>query len=341
MFKTCDHVSESSAAPQHDAPGSSRSVALRAVLLLLKLAAVGACFYYVGFVLYSNMSDLRAAEFTLRWLPLFGSLPLAFAYLLGRGLIWHLIVRRVIGRFPWRTDVLSWMSSLVGKYIPGKVFLLFGRVYFYRQSGARASAVSLCFLIEACCSALATLLVFAAGVLTRRGEALGNLKYLLVILAVALVVATHPAVLRFGLNTAMRLTQRETFAFHLRWRDILGWTLLISANWMILGLGFWLLLRAVFDVPFDLYPYVTGAFAVAGIIGIMALFAPSGLGVRESVMTLVLAIVMPSGVAAVAALLARVWMTLAEAICLGIAMLRVRKMKTQVNPHVGVGLHDA
>ena len=77
-------------------------------------------------------------------------------------------------------------------------------------------------------------------------------------------------------------------------------------------------------MPFELYLYLTGAFSVAGVIGVLAVFAPSGIGcVREGVMAFVLTGVLPAGVAALGALLARLWITVAEALCSGVALLLV------------------
>jgi uncharacterized membrane protein YbhN (UPF0104 family) len=297
---------------------------LKILLLFAKVAVIAACFVYIFLTIGRNLESLRETEFTFRLLPLVASFPFAVGYLLGRGLIWHLVVRRMIGRFPVHADLLSWMSSLLGKYLPGKVFLLFGRVYFYRGSGATTGQVSLCFLIEACCSGLATLLVFGSAVTWQRTAALGVLKPVMAAVAAVLLIATHPAVLRAGINAVLRLAKRPELEIRLRWRDVLGWTLLLSVNWLILGAGFYLLLRAIIDVPPTLYLFVTGAFAVAGIVGVLVLFAPSGIGVREGVMTFVLSAVLPAGVAAVAAILARVWMTLAEALCSGVALFVAR-----------------
>jgi uncharacterized membrane protein YbhN (UPF0104 family) len=300
---------------------------VRVLILLAKVAVIAACFTYIALTILRNLESLRETEFTLRPVPLILSFPFAVAYLFGRALIWHLIVRRVIGPHPLSLNLLSWMSSLAGKYLPGKVFLLLGRVYFYRGRGARAAQVTSGFLLEACCSALATLVVFGLAVLWRPSDELGTLRWAMAAVALGLIVITHPAVLRRGINTALCVARQPTVELPLRWRDVVAWTLLMSANWLVLGLGFYLLLRAVIDVSPEMYLFVTGAFAVAGVIGVLALFAPSGIGVREGVMTFTLGTVLPVAVAAIAAILARIWITLAEALCSGIALLLVRGMK--------------
>ena len=315
----------------------TRERTVRILFFVAKAAVIAAGFAYIAVTIARNVEDLKTQSFTLRPWPLIASFPLAVAYLLGRATIWHLLVRRTIGQFPLHVDVLSWLGSLVGKYVPGKVFLLFGRVYLYRDSGVSAGQVSFCFLIEMCCSTLATLVIFGTAVLWQQSPHLELLEVAMAGIAALLLFVSHPEVLRFIVNTTLRIAQRPAFQFRLRWRDVLGVTLVMSANWLILGAGFYLLLQAIIEISPRLYLFVTGAFAVAGLVGVLALFAPSGIGVREGVMTFVLSTVLPPGVAAIAAILARVWTTLAEALCCGVALLVVRATRPQSFASDGAG----
>jgi uncharacterized membrane protein YbhN (UPF0104 family) len=179
--------------------------------------------------------------------------------------------------------------------------------------------------MEACCSTLGALAVFGLALLWQQHTAVGRLAPLLGLVACGLVIATHPRVLRWGLNLALRAVRRPPVALSLAWRDVLVWTALMALNYLLLGAGFHLLLSGLVDVPLALYPFISGAFAVAGVVGVLALFAPSGIGVREGVMAVVLSAVMSPGLAAVAALVSRVWITLAEGLCAGLALLVVRR----------------
>ncbi len=300
----------------------------RIVLGLVKILAVLACFGFLAVMLVRNIDDMRGRAITLRPVPLLVSLPFAVAYLVSRALIWHFLVQRGIVRFPLRLNVLSWMVSLLGKYVPGKVFLLLGRVYFYRNHGAPATAISACFLVEACCGALVAMALFAIALLGRGDPSTVTYLPILVVAAAALTVFTHPRVLRGILNVALRWARQPDVEIRLRWRDVLATLLMMTGNWLVLGAGFYFLLNSLIDVSAAQYLFVTASFAVAGIIGVLALFAPSGLGVREGVLAFLLATVLPAGVAAVAAIIARVWMTLAEALCAGVALLLVRRLGT-------------
>jgi hypothetical protein len=56
-------------------------------------------------------------------------------------------------------------------------------------------------------------------------------------------------------------------------------------------------------------------------VGFLALVTPAGLGVREGVLTLALAQVMPAGAALAVALLSRLWMMLVELLGAGLMQL--------------------
>jgi glycosyltransferase 2 family protein len=59
-------------------------------------------------------------------------------------------------------------------------------------------------------------------------------------------------------------------------------------------------------------PLVVAAYAAAYAAGFLALLTPAGLGVREGVLVVALAPVLPAGPALVVALVSRLWMMLVE-----------------------------
>jgi uncharacterized membrane protein YbhN (UPF0104 family) len=61
-------------------------------------------------------------------------------------------------------------------------------------------------------------------------------------------------------------------------------TVLYVVIWDVMGLAFWLTARALVNVPFSDLAFYTGAFMIAWLIGLIAVFAPGGIGVREAVL---------------------------------------------------------
>jgi uncharacterized membrane protein YbhN (UPF0104 family) len=96
----------------------------------------------------------------------------------------------------------------------------------------------------------------------------------------------------------------------------LGLLIRYAGAWMLLGTGLWLTLAAL-DLPLSSGNWIVcvWAYALAGLAGMIAIFAPSGLGVREGVLALALCTILPPAAAALAALAARILIMAAEALC--------------------------
>ena len=55
-------------------------------------------------------------------------------------------------------------------------------------------------------------------------------------------------------------------------------------TWLIGGLGLYFLIRSVGGPPLSAIPFLGGTAAIGAIVAVLAVFAPSGLGVREASM---------------------------------------------------------
>jgi uncharacterized membrane protein YbhN (UPF0104 family) len=95
--------------------------------------------------------------------------------------------------------------------------------------------------------------------------------------------------------------------------------------WAVTGLAFAALVASLYPLAPGDVPVVVAAFAAAYAAGFLALLTPAGLGVREGVLVVALASVLPAGPALVVALLSRVWMMLVELAGAAIAHLADRR----------------
>jgi uncharacterized membrane protein YbhN (UPF0104 family) len=59
-------------------------------------------------------------------------------------------------------------------------------------------------------------------------------------------------------------------------------------------------------------PFVMGAFTLSWAVGLLVVFAPGGIGVREAMLVVLMEQVMPTGAAVALATLGRVWWILGE-----------------------------
>jgi uncharacterized membrane protein YbhN (UPF0104 family) len=110
----------------------------------------------------------------------------------------------------------------------------------------------------------------------------------------------------------------------LTYPQLLRYLGLYVLNWLVFGGTLFVFIRSFYLVDPSSILYLTGAFSLAGMIGILAFFTPSGLGVREGVLALFLNQVMPTSVAIVAAVASRIWLTVVELASAGVVYLAAR-----------------
>src|SRR5207247_2269022 len=128
--------------------------------------------------------------------------------------------------------------------------------------------------------------------------------------ATILVLVWRPTALWLG-----RLVNAITPLEPLAPSAVLSGTVLTVLSWGTYGAALWMLARGLVpDAPIPL-PLATaiGAFALGYILGLLALFAPGGVGVRELVLVGLLAPFLGSGGAVVVSVASRVLLTLMEA----------------------------
>jgi uncharacterized membrane protein YbhN (UPF0104 family) len=93
------------------------------------------------------------------------------------------------------------------------------------------------------------------------------------------------------------------------------------------GVGFYLFVDSVYPVAPQYILFLTGALAISSTLGLVAIFAPSGLGVREGALVYLLLLMMPPPVAVIISVLTRIWMTLIEIGLIGMVYLISRFQK--------------
>jgi uncharacterized membrane protein YbhN (UPF0104 family) len=87
------------------------------------------------------------------------------------------------------------------------------------------------------------------------------------------------------------------------------------------GIGFYLFVDSVYPVTPSYILFLTGALAISSTLGLVAIFAPSGLGVREGALVYLLSFMMATPVAVIISVLTRIWMTLIEIGLIGMVYL--------------------
>lgn len=252
-----------------------------------------------------------------------------FVYKFTLASLWHYITKINGCAISYDNAVTGYLYSILGKYIPGKVFMLAARLTYYKEEGAPLSRVTVCFFIENICTLLGAAMLFIVSLLFFPNELLSDYQWITILLIAAFFIAINPRVINLVLKPIGRLLKKP-LEIPMRYSQMIRVVLLFIANWLIVGVGFYILTRSICPaVELNQLLFCAGIWGVSAIMGILAVFAPSGLGVREGIITAGLMLIMPQNEAVVISVLSRLWQTIPELVLVLAAFVysRIKKRK--------------
>ena len=115
---------------------------------IIQWVIVVAIFVFLGKMVWDNWNQVKDASFTLQPLPfILSTLIFAFSYFI-QILAWYFLTLKLGIAISFGRTLESWLYSQLGKYVPGKVWLLLGRFYFYQSKGKSKKAISIALYFE-------------------------------------------------------------------------------------------------------------------------------------------------------------------------------------------------
>ena len=291
----------------------------RFILLLLPWVFIG--------YLFRDVDAVRDAFEDATLAPMAGGLILTVAGLFGIALLWI----RLVGHLNREVAVpdtphllRSFARSWLARYLPGKIWAYSARV-IHTDSEVTPKRIVASSLVGEFSMVMASATVLGLGLWAwASAGALVGVPVLVAGTAAAVV-----AISRLGQLVALTLRYLAR-AIPERWRtaaeemrrveDDPGLGLKASALFMggyvlvnfVLSLGFVLIVLSVHDIGANDFLLLVGGYNLAGVLGIVAFFAPAGLGVKEGVLVGFLTPVVGAPVAASLAILTRLLSVLAD-----------------------------
>jgi hypothetical protein len=289
---------------------------------------------YFGLKIRSEWSDLVALPETIHpnwWLVLgsAGWVALSYAVLIET---WRQIVIAWGGRLSWPVEARIWFISNLGRYVPGKVWQIGAMGALAQEAGVSGVAAVGSALVVNLVNLLAGVLVV---VIAGSPLVIGHGTALFVALGVfCVLVLGSPWLLPPLARLARKVTGRDIPIPAIPPLAIIFAVAGCSLAWNLYGLAFHDLTVALFGGAAGRHSYYTAVFTLSYLAGYITLFAPGGIGVRESTLvTLLAAAGLETGAQATAlAIASRLWLTVLEA-APGLILLAVRRPRSmQHNP---------
>jgi hypothetical protein len=241
------------------------------------------------------------------------SIPFLAAGFLGGVLSWRRVLSRSGFASRFSECLASMGLSVFGKYIPGKFWLILGRAaYIAERRHAPIGEVSTASLNDQFIGLWGGLLLGTIGLLCVGGIRLYGWLTLTAWLVMTLLVFS-PLVHRLAEAVLSALLRRSIKIPVLDLRSTLGILPWVLGYWAVWAVGFLLLVRALSEPP---VPVSVGlGFPLAGSLGVLAIIAPGGLGVREGIMVGYLTLAgTPLPQALTVSVASRLWFLIGESI---------------------------
>lgn len=266
-------------------------------------------------VLYLKSVDFsKLAHLRLNWwyLLLASVLALVGRYL---GTFTWLVILKTLGAANLRMQkqlIYVYAKAWLGRYIPGTAPWILGKIYFASQHGISKQKLAVASILEGGLQ-IVTLLVFSLILLgfDSRLDVLGaGFKLLMIAVAAMGIIILSPKIYNKLIVTAYKLLRHKSVAAeHLATNQTIlrgGSLYLIDA--IINGLSLFFIAKGVYPaLPYSDIVFATGAASLAGAVSMLALFAPSGLGVREGIQLVLFALIMPKELALAVTIVTRLW----------------------------------
>jgi uncharacterized membrane protein YbhN (UPF0104 family) len=272
---------------------------------LVTLAVVA----FVARALARNWDQFRSLHVTLTIGPgwIAASVLLVFLTYVMQVESWRRILAGWGQRLGFRAAARVWSLANLGRYVPGKVWSVAGLVVLAQQAGVEPGpAAASAFVLQAISLGTGVAVVAAAA----PGSA-PPLRLAAAGVAAVLTIAVlvwPPTARRLG-----RLVNATAPLEPLRPTAVFAGAVLTVLSWGTYGAAFWMLTRGLVpDTPLPLTAAI-GAFTLGYILGVLALFAPGGVGVRELVLIGLLAPFLGSGGAVAVSVASRLLLTVLEA----------------------------
>lgn len=238
------------------------------------------------------------------------------------GVLWGKLVQQMSDRaVPVRDSVRIHSASWLLKYVPGQVGSLVNKIAWAKKHDHSKKTIATSVIYENVLMVFASVLLSLPLVLLLDIELFGNSSIVLALLAVVpMLVVANQRVFYTILNTMLRVAKRKPLegSTLLSSRQILINTLYYTGPRILNGIGFVIIAAAMLPVTFDMYVPLASIFILAGVVGMLALFVPSGIGVREGIIVLLASVYFAPEQAIVLALVARFFTTIAD---IGVAIV--------------------
>jgi uncharacterized membrane protein YbhN (UPF0104 family) len=305
----------------HFSEGDKKPSILRKIIVFSVILII---FFFLGKTLFRNLGEVSIHRWSLKLPFLILSFLCVTINLAIASYAWKRILSFFQITLPLEQSFKIMSASGMGKYIPGKVWQYLSQIYLGQKVGLPKGVTFFSMVLLFIAYNLVGILLFLFSLFFWRRFSPFLISALLLIFISISSFIFYPPILNQVFKILLHLFKKKSLPIKARFDQTLKLLLILIVDWLIFGIGVYLLVNSFYSINFDQTVILCGIFAISVISGILSFFVPAGLGVREGVQSYLLSLFLPISMAILISLAMRVWMTLGELACFLIA-LKIKK----------------
>lgn len=283
-------------------------------------------YFYLKKIDFSKLSDIH-----INWFYLLISSFFALGFRYWGAYIWMVLLKNLGAKnLNNKTQLIYiYAKSWLGRYIPGTAPWILGKIYFASKQGISKNKLAVSSLLEGALQVVVVMVIaFIMIIFDRRLDVLDSkYKYVLIATLIVLIFTMIPKVFNKLLSFAYKLLKGKNIdVAHLVSNKIvfIGSSMYVVGA-LLSGLSLFFIAKAVYiDLSYSDIFFVMGVGNLSTALSMLAIFAPSGLGVREGVQVLLLSVIMPTEYALVIAVVTRLWSIVIDLLFFAISKLSIK-----------------
>lgn len=301
----------------------------KTIKIVLGMLIVILSLYYCTRLIYNNWEIICDKKFNYNFYNISAAFAFNIMYLIMLSWCWQRLTLAFKCSLPAKLGMPIWLITYIGRYIPGKVLFVMGRVMAYNAFEAKVVSTTYATILDNLFHILTATVVGACTLIFVPQIPLYCKIALVVGALVGCSILLNPYLCNKILHKAIsKFNTAETEnKIHVTGRQLIR----LLSNYLLayipLTLSVYFLAQGLGEIPFYKAVLLTGCLSSGTALGILAIVLPSGLGVREGIFAWLASFFIAGPNAAVLPIISRLLMTISELICMVVAIIVVIAQK--------------
>lgn len=284
---------------------------------IVSIAVILITTYFFANTLKNNWQNVQDYQFAPNAYSALAILLFVISVALS-GHLWGEIISRLSRKkVATKEAIRVHFSSWLLKYVPGQAGSLINKLAWGKKEKIDGKLVTASFIYEntflLLASTVPTIPILLLGLSSKFFKD-ASLFLPLLIVAPFVLFLTVPKFFNATINKTFKILGKKEVAKKdlLNMSENLSYFIKFIGPRIVNGAAFVFVAISLFHVEPKNYIVFAAVYVLAGIIGILAIFVPSGLGIREAVIVLFLSAYMPAEQAIIISVVARLYATVAD-----------------------------